>query len=189
MTMPSPPKQPNKSTATMLYNQQKTGEELSEYFASINERQLAQTGSTATGSTATDAERGNVVAGSLRVVTAPEVMVQTFGEARVCAGVAADTGACGVRGHIQPLYEVQQKHRGEPMGVLKVRGDSMEPVVPDGATVYFNPNRAVQSRDLLVIYYKGESLLKYVIEDQAHGCYWLKSENSRKYPIRRVEMS
>ena len=92
--------------------------------------------------------------------------------------------AAGLGNYIDtPVFSVEQYPAGvAPEGAafgVRISGDSMEPTIPNGCTVFVRPTPAVEPGDVGVFVYEGQAYCKELIADRAARRALLRSLNPR----------
>lgn len=147
-------------------------EELQAYYDQVNDQQRNRSD-----------HDSNVEPGSLTALRYDEdEKIAVYDQCTVHAGIF-DEIQQGEAPRYAPLIEIPNLHTGMPYSEVTISGVSMEPVLPDGATVVFSQTEQVLSGNIAVVRYKGEELIKYVLDDPEGRCYWLCSANPDYAPV------
>lgn len=119
---------------------------------------------------------------SERVVPFPRITRRSDGFVEL--KVYDQPAAAGLGNYIDtPDYTVEQYPDGiAPDGTafgVRISGDSMEPDIPNGCTVFVHPMPAVESGDVGIFVYDGQAYCKKLIADLRARCTVLRSLNSK----------
>lgn len=89
-----------------------------------------------------------------------------------------------IQGHVEIPQSLLQKYGAENLAALKVSGDSMNKVIPDGAIAVVARNQAVSNGEIAVVYYDGyNATLKTVYQTSENILLEPASYNPENKPL------